>query len=234
MKKYNHYLPFADLLRYPSAGYPEKAAACLAFLEKEYPEAAAELRPFTEWLSTHSADEIEELYTKTFDVQPICYLDLGYVIFGEDYKRGAFLLHMQGEQLAAGNDCGTDLPDNISNTLVLYTKSNNQVFLDELTVNILIPGVEKMIFEFQQARVDLKLKVLRKMHRAIIQEELNIGNVYRNLFSALLTVLKKDFAGVTKSEVLQPVENLDYHNSFFKRDSVNVEVNNLVSNYKLD
>jgi nitrate reductase assembly molybdenum cofactor insertion protein NarJ len=57
----------------------------------------------------YTEDEYEELYTKTFDVQPICYLDLGYVIFGEDYKRGAFLLHMQEEQQKVNNDCGTDL-----------------------------------------------------------------------------------------------------------------------------
>lgn len=31
------------------------------------------------------------------------------------------------------------------------------------------------------------------MHRAIIQEELNHGNVYKNCFNALLEVLKKDF-----------------------------------------
>lgn len=242
MEKYQHYKLFADLLRYPEENYSEKAVSCLAMLQLRYPDAAAEMQPFVDYMSTHSQDEREELYTKTFDVQPICYLDLGYVIFGEDYKRGAFLLHMQHEQKKAGNDCGTDLSDNISNVLVWYSKTNDQEILDELAVKILIPAVEKMIAEFAQARIDLKVKVLKKMHRAIIQEELNRENVFRNLFSTLLHVLKKDFENVKYKEALSPIINMQHHNSFIEKQSLNAttaqttsaEVNNLINNYKLD
>lgn len=234
MNKYNHYIAFADLLRYPAADYSERANSCLVMLEERYPEAALEIEPFVNFMLSHSQDEREELYTKTFDVQPICYLDLGYVIFGEDYKRGAFLLHMQEEQLKEGNDCGTDLSDNICNMLTLYAKSNNQDLLDELAVKILIPGVEKMIGEFKQARVDLKVKVLKKLHKAIIQEELNHGNVYRNVFSALLNVLKKDFENVSFIAGLNQVVNVAHHNTFFGKQTLNIEVNKLASNYKLD
>jgi len=243
MKNYNHYLAFAKLLKYPSEDYSERAKECLEMLKANYPEAAAEITPYIDYVCSHSQDEIEELYTKTFDVQPICYLDLGYVIFGEDYKRGAFLLHMQEEQLRAGNTCGTDLPDNISNMLVLYSKSNDQELLDELAIKILIPGIEKMISEFKQARVELKMKVLKKLHRAIIQEELNQGNVYRNLFSALLNVFKVDFQNVDFPKVADPIVDLQHHKSFFGKQSVNTinsplleknEINNLVTNYNLD
>lgn len=238
MKKYNHYLDFADLLRYPSVDYPEKTLKCYMMLQERYPEAALELKPFVDYMITHSVDEREELFTRTFDVQPICYLDLGYVIFGEDYKRGAFLLHMQEEQLLAGNDCGTDLSDNICNILTLYTKTQDQSLLDELAVKIMIPGLEKMIGEFKQARVELKMKILKKLHRAIIQEELNQGNVYRNVFTALLSVFKKDFENVSFDAVLDPVVDIQHHKSFFGKQSVNIEVNkevnNLVNNYKLD
>lgn len=242
MKNFEHYIAFADLLRYPDQEYPQKAKACLEILQKQYPDVASEIMPFVDYVTAHTQDEYEELYTKTFDVQPICYLDLGYVIFGEDYKRGAFLLHMQEEQLKAGNDCGTDLSDNICNMLTLYTKTDNQELLNELSVKILIPGLEKMISEFKQARVDLKVMVLKKLHRAIIQEELNHGNVYRNVFSALLQVVQKDFENVSFKGVLDPVIDVQHHNSFFGKQSVNNiarsleknSVNNLVNNYKLD
>lgn len=233
MKKYNHYIVFANLLRYPGKDYTVKAQECLNMLQKNYPEAAEEIRPFADYISSHSEDEREELYTKTFDVQPICYLDLGYVLFGEDYKRGAFLLHMQEEQLKANNDCGTDLSDNISNILTLYTKTDNQALLDELAVKILIPGLEKMIGEFKQARIDLKIQALKKMHRALIQEELNTGNVYRNLFSALLFVLKKDFENVSFEEVAEPAIDISHHNSFFGKQTLNIEVNKFAEAQKL-
>lgn len=242
MRNFDHYIIFADLLRYPDKKYPEIAKACICMLQEKYPEMAEELKPFVDYVCTHTQDEYEELYTKTFDVQPICYLDLGYVIFGEDYKRGAFLLHMQEEQIEAKNDCGTDLSDNISNVLTLYTKTNKQAMLDELSVKILIPGLEKMISEFKQARVDLKVMVLKKLHRAIIQEELNHGNVYQNLFSALLYVVKKDFEDVSFDKVLDPIIDKQHHNSFFGKQSVNNvsrqmeknTIDNLVNNYKLD
>ncbi len=242
MKNFEHYIIFADLLRYPSDDYPAKAKKSLGMLQKQYPDVAEEIKPFVDYICSHTQDEYEELYTKTFDVQPICYLDLGYILFGEDYKRGAFLLHMQEEQLKAGNDCGTDLSDNICNMLTLYTKTDNQELLDELSVKIMIPGLEKMISEFKQARVDLKVKILKKLHRAIIQEELNHGNVYRNVFSALLQVVQKDFENVSNSNTLDPVVDIQHHNSFFGKQSVsniksNVEknaINNLVNNYKLD
>lgn len=240
MKKYKHYSDFADLLRYPSMDYPERVNKCFGILSKDYPEAASEMKPFVEYINTHTEDEREELFTKTFDVQPICYLDLGYVIFGEDYKRGAFLLHMQEEQLLAGNDCGTDLSDNICNMLTLYAKTDNQALLDELAVKILIPGLEKMIGEFKQARVELKMKILKKLHRAIIQEELNQGNVYRNVISALLLVFKKDFEHVSFEGILDPVIDIQHHKSFFGKQTVNIEVNkiaeaqNIASLHKLD
>lgn len=242
MKNYKHYIDFADLFRYPNKDYPRKAKKCFAMLQEVYPDAADEIQPFVDYVCSHTEDEYEELYTKTFDVQPICYLDLGYVIFGEDYKRGAFLLHMQEEQLLAGNDCGTDLSDNICNILTLYTKTNNQELLDELAVKILMPGLEKMIGEFKQARVELKMKILKKLHRAIIQEELNQGNVYRNVFSALLLVMQKDFENVSFQGVLDPVVDVQHHNSFFGKQSVSIMnsilekqvANNLENNYKLD
>ncbi len=243
MTKYYHYNMLADLLRYPEEDFPVVVNRCQQFLEHAYPDAARELSDFTDYIRHHTTDEYEELYTKTFDVQPICYLDLGYVIFGEDYKRGAFLLHMQEEQLKAENDCGTDLPDNICNILTLFLKTNDQRFIDEIVVKILIPGVKKMIAEFAQSRIELKTRVLRKLHSAIIQEELNTGNVYRNVFSTLLSVLEKDFESVHFEDPVNPVINLQHHQSFFAKQSINrevnksvniAEVNNIINNYKLD
>lgn len=234
MEKYKHYIALADLFRYPSGNFPEVVNNCVQVLLEKYPKAAEELVPFAAYVKSHTADEREELYTKTFDVQPVCYLDLGYVIFGEDYKRGAFLLHMQHEQLIAQNDCGSDLADNLCNVLTLYCKSNDSAFLDELAVKMIIPGIKKMILEFDQARIDLKAKVLKKLNRVVIQEELNSGNVYRNAFLALLEVLEEDFKNIQFKNNIDPTIDMQHHQSFLGKQSVNFEVNNLVNNYKLD
>lgn len=231
MKAYEHYITLADLFRYPGEDFPARVAACASLLTEKYPEAAKELQPFLNYIAGCDADRREELFTKTFDVQPICYLDLGYVIFGEDYKRGAFLLHMQEEQGTIGNDCGTDLPDNLCNMLSLFTRSENQSLLDDLAINIMIPGLKKMVGEFDSARIELKQKVLRKLHKALITEELNQGNVYRNALTALLMVFEEDFRNRTSFEINEESQfRMESTTSFFRKRT-DIEMEN---NFKLD
>ncbi|MBL0309355.1 MAG: hypothetical protein IPP77_06710 [Bacteroidetes bacterium] len=220
-----HYTLLAKLFNYPTGRFIQDVRESIAFLKSDYPEAANELQIFYEYMDHCTLDEQQELFTKTFDVQPICYLDLGYVMFGEDYKRGAFLLCMQTEQIKIGNNCGTDLPDNLCNVLTLMTISNDKDFIEDLTWRITIPSVKKMISEFAMARVDLKMKVLRKMHRAIIQEELNHGNVYKNCFTALLQVLVKDFGEKEFTTAEDTVLTSTHHQSFFNKQKAIATIN---------
>jgi nitrate reductase assembly molybdenum cofactor insertion protein NarJ len=225
----SYYIKLAKLFRYPAESFITDVEDCLLDLWQVSPEAAAELKLFYDYMKSQSSDHRQELFTKTFDVQPICYLDLGYVMFGEDYKRGAFLLSMQHEQLKAGNDCGTELPDHICNVLNLMAISDEKDFIHELVHKVFQPCLDKMVAEFGMARVDLKIKVLRKMHKAIIQEELNRGNVYRHCFLAMQNVLQHDFG---KAEAIEPWDNpvvhTAHHKSFFNKQQ------SLVNNYKLD
>ncbi|MBK5213850.1 MAG: hypothetical protein JJE55_09355 [Flavobacteriaceae bacterium] len=237
-----HYTLLANLLRYPEEDFMLYLNESQIFLDESYLNAGNELRPFSEYMNNCPPDNMKELFTKTFDVQPICYLDLGYVMFGEDYKRGAFLLNMKGEQQKINNDCGTDLADNICNVMDLMAISDDEIFLEDLVQNIFIPCVKMMIAEFESARVDLKMKVLRKMHRAIIQEELNHGNVYKNCLAALLEVLKADFGEKQIAPEDENVLTSSHHRAFFNKNSIlqpsnhklNKEAQDYASLQKLD
>jgi nitrate reductase assembly molybdenum cofactor insertion protein NarJ len=88
---------------------------------------------------------LEEHYIRTFDVRAICHLDIGYIVFGDDSKRGRFLYHMKEEQISAGNDCGSDLADFLPNILTLLWKTNNPDFAEELTVSILLPALSTIL-----------------------------------------------------------------------------------------
>lgn len=243
MKNREHYALLARLFKYPEKDFMRHLKENQDYLDANYPEAGKELQPFSEYMDNCSPDERKELFTKTFDVQPICYLDLGYVMFGEDYKRGAFLLNMKGEQHKINNDCGTDLPDNICNVLVLMTKSEDDRFVEDLVWNIFIPCLKKMIAEFNSARVDMKMKILRKKHRAVIQEELNYGNVHKNCFTALLEVLRMDFGEKAIAEEENKVLSSSHHQAFFNKQTAlqtfdihkqNSEAQDFASSQKLD
>jgi nitrate reductase assembly molybdenum cofactor insertion protein NarJ len=196
MKDKTQYHLFSELFRYPVTGYQNRVNQCMSLLQTEYPDAANEMQRFVDYINSESLENIEEIFGKTFHIQAICYLDIGYVIFGEDYKRGEFLVHMKQEQQKAKNDCGEELADNLANVLELMTKTEDLDFLEELAVKVLIPALNNMLKEFDLARMELKNKILKKKHRVLIQQDIPYGNIYFNALKALLLVLEKDFQDV--------------------------------------
>lgn len=200
----NHIPMLGEAFRYPSADFLQRVGECQAMLRDKYPEAAMEFEKFANYLADKPIQEIEELYVKTFDIQAICYLDIGFVLFGEDYKRGMFLVHMKQEHRRAGTDYGTDLPDHLSSVLKLLDKTPDQAFRDDLVGNILMPALRKMIGEFETSRVRSRIEVLKKKHDAIVQETLNYGNVYQFALKTLLMVLEQEFSHIKSSETGKP------------------------------
>src|SRR5690606_8589547 len=129
----------AQLFEYPKEGYKENAISCMNLLKTNYPSAAESLQRFVDIIENKSIEEIEEIYGITFHIQSICYLYLGYDLFGEDYTRGEFLVNMKKEQAKIGHDCGTKLADNLPNVLKLLSISKDTVFINELVVRMFIP-----------------------------------------------------------------------------------------------
>jgi nitrate reductase assembly molybdenum cofactor insertion protein NarJ len=203
------YTLFAGLLRYPEVNYTSLVDECGNVLREESPEAASEFKKYSEFMKTNTFPVIQEVYTKTFHIQAICYLDLGYVMFGEDYKRGEFLVNMKKEQEAVNNDCGDDLADNLPNVLTLIPKLTDQKFKEELVVRIVLPSLEKMLKEFESARLMAREKYLKKKHNAILMEGQTNGNIYQYLLKSISIILNKEFGHISyKEEQHDPAEQL--------------------------
>lgn len=200
MSNRDYYYNLADLFRYPDEKYRDNVKKCGEMLRERYPLAYEEVLPFLHFTEGHDLPRIEEVFGKTFHIQAICFLDLGYVLFAEDYKRGEFLVRMKDEQRRANNDCGLELADNLPNVLTWMTKTNDKVFLKEFAVRILIPSLEKMLAEFDQARMELKDKVRRKKQKVILMEEMENKNVYQFAIQSLLEVVKEDFKGIVYND----------------------------------
>ena len=79
-----HYHLLADVFEYPDRGFPEKVRRVVDALTPDYPQAAQELEAFLQKLPAQDVNQMDELYTRSFDVQAIVTLDIGYVLFGED------------------------------------------------------------------------------------------------------------------------------------------------------
>jgi nitrate reductase assembly molybdenum cofactor insertion protein NarJ len=194
MKDKIQYNLLANLFRYPQEGYVEQMDACVAFIKGQYPEAYVNLKHFQDIIhKKEGIHEIEELFGKTFHIQAICYLDLGYVLYAEDYKRGEFLVQMKNEQRLVNNDCGVELPDNLPNALTLLPLLKDPKFLEELVVRMYIPALEMMVKEFETSRIALKTKVRKKKQKVLIQENLKDKNAFQFALQATLAILQADF-----------------------------------------
>lgn len=200
MKSLQQFNILANLFRYPKEGYIENVKECRDMLEISYPEAFVDFTIFYDIIKQKTFIEVEELFNKTFHIQAICYLDLGYVLFAEDYKRGEFLVKMKNEQRLVNNDCGEELADNLPNVLSLLPLMEDKDLVDELSVKIIIPSLEKMLDEFEASRMSLKEKVRKKKQKVIIQEDMKDKSLYQYAIHATLNVFKSAFKDVKYEE----------------------------------
>src|SRR5262249_35690032 len=91
------YDALAGRLAYPRPGYHATVADCQRVLTDLVPEAGHLVAAFGERIAGLAAEDLEELYTRTFDLNPVCSLEVGWHLFGENYSRGEFLVRMRQE-----------------------------------------------------------------------------------------------------------------------------------------
>ena len=157
------------------------------------PEAAEVLKPFNEFMANSTVQEMQELFLRSFDVQAITTLDIGFTLFGEDYKRGQLLVNLNREHREAGNDCHSELSDHLPNILRLLPKMKDETMRNESALRLLIPAGEKMISEFEGKKIEKKDEIYKKNLKTVIDYSPVYRTVYQSLLQALFTALKKDF-----------------------------------------
>ncbi len=190
----SHYAVLADLFLYPDGRQAERVAGVQAMLEAKYPEAADILRPFTERVPKFDLYEAEELFTRSFDVQSLTTLDVGYVLFGDDYKRGELLANLNREHNRLGIDCGHELADHLPNLLKLVAVIEEGELLQDLIGEIIHPALTQMISEFDPERISRKNELYRKHYKTLIETHADGSTVYLFPLEALDLVLRRDFA----------------------------------------
>ncbi|HIM04007.1 MAG TPA: hypothetical protein EYG53_02140 [Gammaproteobacteria bacterium] len=192
-----HYSLLAAMFEYPASGYPQRVRDIRDFLEGRYAKAGAELDCFLEYLPAHDLMTMQELYTRSFDVQAATTLDIGYVLFGDDYKRGEMLSNLNREHVEAGIDCGTELADFLPNLLRLLAAHEDEDLVHDLVNAILAPALRAMIGEFDPDRIEKRNASYVKHYKTLIETP-DVGTdavtLYRFALQSLYQVLKQDFS----------------------------------------
>jgi nitrate reductase molybdenum cofactor assembly chaperone len=170
MKDLTHYNLLAEMFRYPSddlKAYSEKWRDIITLCDASL---IGKLNLFLTHINERPLAFQQEYYVSTFDVQAMCFLDIGYVLYGEDYKRGIFLVNIKKEQIKAENDCGSELPDHLPNILTLLPKISDGDLAEELIYSLLIPALNELILKFRDTT-----------------------NLYKGLLEILMRIMETDF-----------------------------------------
>jgi len=165
---------FATLLNYPVADLQQTAANCLELLQQERPEVAEQMRPFLNFLSTNETARIEEVFTGTFDLQPICHPYVGYQLCGESQQRTMFLMKLQEIYRQHDFQAGTELPDHLGEILRFIGITDDQTCRRELINDGLLPALEKIIKGIENDQHPYK-RLLEALHSFLNEQSLEKG-----------------------------------------------------------
>ncbi len=205
-KNINHYEKLAQLFQYPKTDYKEKVMETEIVLAEFYPKTLSTFKQFSDFVFSSSHDEITEIFTRTFDVQAITTLDVGYVLFGDDYKRGELLVNLNREHREAANECTDELADNLANLLSLLPNMQNHDIRDELVEIIIMPGLVKIINEFDTKNINLKNKIYKKQYKTIIEQSEDYGRIFLIPLMVVYKIIENDFG------YIKPIEENNKNN----------------------
>ncbi len=162
------------------------------YLNKVIPNAGNTLKPFTNVINNVSKIEMEDLYLRTFEVQSITTLNIGYIVFGDDYKRGELLVNLNREHKLYEIDCAGELADNLSNVLKLLNVLKDDELRNDLVHFIIVPALIKMIEGFGDDKLAAKEKIYIKHHKTLLQKHESF-TIYKYALKALYQVLVQGF-----------------------------------------
>ena len=215
-----HYRTLAALFEYPDALYPKRVTNVRNHIADSHPAATSALDTFIKLLPVEDLRMMQELFTRSFDVQAVTTLDIGYVMFGDDYKRGELLSNLNREHVAHGVDCGHELSDHLPNILRLMAELDDKELLGELVEEIVAPALHKMSEEFDDRRVEQKHDAYLKHYKTLIDSpssSTEVATLYQYPLKALYQILKADFGVV---ERIQSTNTADFLGSVRRENEI--------------
>jgi nitrate reductase assembly molybdenum cofactor insertion protein NarJ len=168
-KKQELFEALAGLYEYPSHGlYAKRIATFRKLVAEEYPALSKQLIPLAARTRGKPDGTVEEMYTRTFDINAICCLEIGWHIYGEEYARGSLMVRFRQELRRQKIKESAELPDHLTHVLQLIGRLEGEM-ADDLAGRYLLPAMGKMLdgMKGKESPYEALLVVTKK----IIQKE---------------------------------------------------------------
>ncbi|MBI3409004.1 MAG: nitrate reductase molybdenum cofactor assembly chaperone [Planctomycetes bacterium] len=133
----------AGLLAYPDDQYVARLKRCHRSLCEKAPDAGEFVTRFAQRVGTMTTEELQEAYTRIFDLDPVCSLEVGWHLFGENYSRGEFLAEMRGQLRRLEVPESTELPDHMTHVLRALGRMAPKE-ADRFATKFVLPALDKM------------------------------------------------------------------------------------------
>jgi nitrate reductase molybdenum cofactor assembly chaperone NarJ/NarW len=136
------------ILSYPDEQYPEAVATWQQEVAQVCPGSVDHASRFAASLVGQGTEELQEMYVRTFDLNPVCALEVGWQLFGDTYDRGEFLVTMRQELRRHGIAELHELPDHLSHLLLLLGKMAPEL-APTFASTCLLLAMKKMLVGFE-------------------------------------------------------------------------------------
>lgn len=103
------------LLEYPGEDFQDRYDAALAHAAELDSAAVASLREFGDEMARVSVWRAQEMYSRSFDLAPVCVPYVSVHLFGaESFKRAELMTGLNAAYEQMGFDAGAELPDHVA------------------------------------------------------------------------------------------------------------------------
>jgi nitrate reductase delta subunit len=136
---------FADLLEYPRSSLTESVRECEALVSPGNPEAATLLHAFRCFVEDALLGKVQELYTRTFDLDATYHPYVGHHLFGESYKRSAFMVGLKERYKAYDLVVEGELPDHLAVMLRFLSLCEDASQTAAIVQEAMAPALERMV-----------------------------------------------------------------------------------------
>ncbi|MFZ2949265.1 MAG: nitrate reductase molybdenum cofactor assembly chaperone [Desulfuromonadaceae bacterium] len=170
----NSYDALARLLDYPAdkERLHSDYAVVSAFLNKQRLDSS--ISSFADFADASSLAALQEEYVAIFDFNPATAPYLGHHLFGDNQKKGAYMIMLKQEFERCGyTPSGVELPDHLSvllGFLAHLARQEEQGARKQFIAECVLPGVERLHTAFA-ARQDSHWKVLVETARMLCAED---------------------------------------------------------------
>ncbi len=141
--KAKFYDSLGTLLQYPQDGFHESLQTCIEEMQLANSDGDMYLKKFVSAIEGKDVEELEELFTRTFDINTKCALEVGWQLYAENYERGAFIVHMRQTLRRFDIAETSELPDHLSQVLRALGRMGKSE-ADSFAQGYVAPAMKKM------------------------------------------------------------------------------------------